>query len=140
MKTVRCFVGTTTVEKVMHNSQTKMRYWRRKRKPTPEEIALKQALENLGLRVLSQHWDGHKHIDLSIPAAKIDIEIDGKYHLTDPHQIISDLSRSHYSNTDGFETVHIPDEYIHTDLEKIAKALAEAAKIREQQIMQGLKT
>ena len=66
--------------------------------------------------------------------AKIDIEIDGKRHLTDPHQIISDLSRSHYSDTSGYETVHIPNEYIHSDLEKIAKALAEAAKIREKQL------
>jgi len=111
------------------------KFWRRSRKKrTPEEIALEQALENLGLRVLSQHWDGHKHIDLSIPDAKIDIEIDGEYHLTNPNQIISDLSRSHYSDTDGFETVHIPDVYIHSDLDKIAKALAEAAKIRQKQL------
>ncbi len=99
---------------------------------------LKLALEKLGVRVLSQVYDGHKHIDLAIPSAKINIEVDGKRHLTDPHQIISDLSRSHYSDTSGYETVHIPNEYIHDDLEKIAKALAEAAAIRERQILEGL--
>jgi len=114
--------------------------FRRRRKPTQEEIALKIALEKQGLRVLAQHWDGHKHIDLSIPDAKIDIEIDGEFHLTDPHQIISDLARGHYSDTSGYETVHIPNVYIQSDLEKIAKALAEAAAIREKQIIQGFTT
>jgi very-short-patch-repair endonuclease len=114
-----------------------MQYWRR-RKPTSEEIALAQALKNLRVQVLSQVKEGRKHIDLAIPSAKINIEVDGKYHLTDPHQIIKDLSRKHFSDKLGYETVHIPNEYIHTDLERIAKALAGAAVIREKQVSQGI--
>jgi very-short-patch-repair endonuclease len=113
-----------------------MKFWRRK--PTNEEKYLKQALEKLGVQVLSQVRDGHKHIDLAIPSAKINIEVDGKQHLTNPHQIISDMKRAYYSDALGYETVHIPNEYIHSDLEKIAKALSEAAIIREKQITQGL--
>jgi len=115
-----------------------MKFWR-KREPTEEENALKQALEALGVRVLSQVPDGHKHIDLSIPSARINIEVDGKQHLTNPHQIIADMKRAYYSDQLGYETVRIPNEYIRTDLARISKALAEAAKIREQQIVQGLK-
>jgi len=108
-------------------------------RPTVEERMLQTALEAHGVRVLSHIKDGYKTIDLAIPSAKINIEIDGKQHLTDPRQIISDLSRSHYSDALGYETVHIPNLYIHNDLNKIASALAEAAKIREKQITQGLK-
>lgn len=104
------------------------------KKPTPEENALKIALENLGVFVLSQVSDRHKHIDLAIPSAKINIEVDGPKHLTNANQIIKDLLRSHYSDDLGYFTIHIPNESIHSDLDKIAKALAEAAKIREEQL------
>ena len=88
--------------------------------------------------MLSHVRDGYKTIDLAIPSAKINIEVDGKQHVTDPHQIISDLSRGHYSDILGYETIHIPNIYIHQDLDKIAAGLAEAAIIREKQITQGL--
>ena len=37
--------------------------------------------------------DGHKHIDLTIPKAKINVEVDGIQHLTNADQIVADLSR-----------------------------------------------
>ena len=101
------------------------------KKSTPEATKLKEALEGLGIRILSEHWDGHKHIDLSIPDAHINIEIDGPKHLTDPYQILADLNRSHYSDDLGYHTLHIHNEEINTNLEKIAVAIAEAAKIQE---------
>jgi very-short-patch-repair endonuclease len=108
--------------------------------PTKEENDLKEALEDLGVRVLSQVPDGHKHIDLAIPDAKINIEVDGINHLTDPHQIVKDLMRAHYSDDLGYYTIHIPNDYIYSNLKKIANALAEAAKIREKQIDSFFKT
>ncbi len=102
--------------------------------PTQEEIDLKNALEALGVRVLSQVPDGYKHIDLAIPDARINIEVDGIKHLTNPYQIIADLKREEGSQELGYSTIHIQNEEIHFNLEKIAKALAEAAKIREAQI------
>ena len=65
------------------------------RQPTPEAVLLKTALEKLGLRVMVEVDDGFKHIDLSIPDSRINIEIDGLQHLTDPYQILSDLKRAH---------------------------------------------
>lgn len=104
------------------------------KEPTEEEKKLKKALEDLGVFVLAQVPDGHKHIDLAIPAAKINIEVDGPKHLTNANQIVKDLLRSHYSDDLGYFTIHIPNDHINSDLEKIARALGEATKIREKQI------
>jgi len=101
---------------------------------TQEAQTLKEALEKLGVRVLSEVDDGHKTIDLTIPDARINIEIDGNRHYTDAQQILSDLSRSHFSDDLGYSTFHIPNELIHSDLGGVASALAEAAKIREERI------
>ncbi len=98
--------------------------------PTKEEILLKEALEKLGLRVMSQVPDGYKHIDLSIPDAKINIEVDGPAHLTDSSKILSDFKRDCYSLRNGYDTIRIPNELIHSDLGGVASALAEAAAIK----------
>ncbi len=104
------------------------------KRPTQEVLDLRSALESHGIRVLTEVNDGYKHIDLTIPDARINIEVDGRQHLTDPFQIISDLKRTHYSDNLGYDTIHIPNIFIHSNLEKIANALAEAAKIRTEQL------
>lgn len=103
-------------------------------RPTKYTILLKNALEELGIKVLVEKNDGHKHIDLCIPAAKINVEIDGSQHLTDAYQIIRDLSRGHFSSKDGFNTIHIPNTAIKENLGGIASALAEASKIIEEKL------
>ena len=100
------------------------------KKPTVEENLLKRELENLGVRVRSQVSDGHKHIDLAIPDAKINIEVDGPRHWTNANQIVSDLERSHGSDDLGYYTIHISNDHINSDVKKIANALAKAAEIR----------
>ena len=100
------------------------------KRSTQEAKILKEALEASGLRVLSEVSDGHKHIDLAIPAARINIEVDGMHHLTDPYQILSDLSRSHFSDDLGYGTLHIHNDEIKSNLPKISKAIADAAKLR----------
>jgi very-short-patch-repair endonuclease len=102
--------------------------------PTKEATDLKEALEKQGVRVLVELHDGHKHIDLAIPKAKINIEVDGIQHLTNPHQILTDLNRGYYSHQNGFNTLHIPNEMIRLHLKEISEALAEASKIREKKI------
>ncbi len=104
------------------------------KKPTKEEMDLLEALVSRGLRVLSQVPDGHKHIDLAIPDAKINIEIDGPRHWTNGEQIVADLKRSHFSDDLGYYTIHISNDHIHSELEKIADALVEAASIRIEQL------
>lgn len=102
--------------------------------PTDEACALKDALEQKGVLVYLELHDGHKHIDLAIPKARLNVEVDGIRHLTDPHQILADLNRGYYSHKNGFNTMHIPNEMIHSHLKEISEALAEASKIREQKI------
>ena len=102
--------------------------------PTKEARSLQEALKEKGVLVYVELDDGHKHIDLAIPRAKLNVEIDGIKHLTDPHQILADLSRGYYSHKNGYNTMHIPNEMIHKHLKEISEALAEASKIREQKI------
>jgi len=102
--------------------------------PTKEALDLKKALEDRGVRVYKELDDGHKHIDLAIPKAKLNLEIDGIQHLTNPNQIVSDLNRGYYSHKNGYNTMHIPNEMIRSHLNEISDALAEASKIRERKI------
>ncbi|MDE2399943.1 MAG: DUF559 domain-containing protein [Patescibacteria group bacterium] len=105
-------------------------------KPQPTKIAidLKNALENLGVEVEMEAFDGFKYVDIEIPKAKLDIEVDGVHHLTNSEQIIKDLNRGYWSTKDGYNTIHIPNEMVSKYLKEISKALAEASKIREKKI------
>lgn len=103
-------------------------------KPTEEAKILKDSLVKRGIKVYVELHDGYKHIDLAIPKAKINIEVDGIKHLVDPKQILADLNRGYYSHKNGYNTIHIQNEMIHKHLEDIADALAEASKIREQKL------
>jgi very-short-patch-repair endonuclease len=99
---------------------------------TPQALKLKRELEMRGLIVQDEKWDGHKHIDLAIPRARLDIEIDGNQHYESAHQILSDLDRSHYSNNEGYSTIHIPNEFIDNPghFERLITALTKAAYVR----------
>lgn len=107
---------------------------KRHRTPTPEARALKHTLEKHGVRVLFELYDGYKHIDLAIPDAKLNVEVDGIQHLTNPHQILADLGRGYYSHKKGYSTMHISNEMVQGHLEEIAKALAEAVRVRSEKI------
>ena len=100
--------------------------------PSPEARDLKEALEQKGVQVYVELDDGHKSVDLAIPKAKLNVEVDGIQHLTNPHQIVADLHRGYYSHKNGYNTMHIPNEMIRLHLQEISEALAEASKIREQ--------
>lgn len=102
--------------------------------PTAEATSLKKALEDRGVKVYVELHDGFKTVDLTIPRAKINIEVDGIQHLTDPKQILADLGRGYYSHKNGYDTMHIQNEMIRRHLAEIADALAEASKVRERKI------
>ena len=110
-------------------------------KPTYYADLLKRYLQKLGLKVDEEVYDGHKHIDLSIDSAKLDIEVDGMQHLTNSQQIITDIKRASYSREDGYETIHIHNMDINHDAENIAKAIAEVSEKREEdlEVMAGIK-
>lgn len=115
-------------------SHGKIKIVKKFRTPTREATNLKEALEKLGVKVLVELDDGHKHIDLALPKAKINIEVDGIQHLTNPTQILADLNRGYYSHKNGYDTMHIPNEMIRMHLKEISEALAEASNIREKKL------
>lgn len=91
--------------------------------PTDNALLLNNALNMVGIETVLEHWDGHKHVDIFIPKGKIYIEIDGPQHYTSPRQIVSDFQRDHYSDDDGFHTMHIPNEVVQKHSMKIARAI-----------------
>lgn len=99
--------------------------------PTKQTNILNEALKKRGIETKTEHWDGHKHIDIAILESKIYIEIDGLHHFTKPEQIKADFKRSHFSDKADFDTIHIPNPLIETHLEEIADALAEVIKERQ---------
>ncbi len=103
------------------------------RRPTKYASLLRKTLRKLGIRVLTEVNDGYKSIDLSIPSAKLNIEVDGNQHLTDASQIVRDLKRSHYSDKEGYDTIHVPNTELKENLGGIASAIAEASKLREEE-------
>ncbi len=102
--------------------------------PTKQALALSDALERNGIKTKLELFDGHKHIDITVPSARLDIEIDGISHLINHKQIVADLNRGYYSHHSGYNTMHIPNEMVDKYLEKIAKALAETCKIRAEKL------
>jgi len=100
-----------------------------KKIPTLQTIMLVNALKKRGVKVETEHWDGHKHVDIFIPEAQLYIEIDGIQHYTDPKQIVSDLMRDHHSDDDKFFTKHISNQLIEKFPEEIADAIAQIVKV-----------
>jgi very-short-patch-repair endonuclease len=113
----------------MEDHHVKITHWRPH--PTKEAIALKEALEERGLVVYEEKWDGYKHVDLELPDIRLYIEVDGIHHLIDPHQILRDLGRGYYSHKSGYNTMHIPNDMLRKHLNHIADALSGAIKIRK---------
>jgi len=85
-----------------------------------------------------EYFDGHKCLDIGIPEAYVYIEVDGNHHLTDPAQIERDFLRDHYSEIQGFATIHIANEAIEKHLDRIAGALSIVVKKRKELIKKAI--
>lgn len=90
-----------------------------------------KALKKLGVKFRPEKFDGYKHVDIVIPASQIDIEIDGRQHVTSAKQILSDLKRSHEAHLHGYDTVHITNHDVYENVGGVASAIAEVSAIRE---------
>lgn len=99
-------------------------------KITPQARRLSDALRKRGISNELEAYDGHKHVDISIPWAKLNIEIDGKQHLLSAKQLYSDLERDSYSHEDEIRTIHIPNERVDKSLDELADTLAKVARKR----------
>ena len=101
-----------------------------KPEPTPQVLKLAQALEEKGIKLELEHWDGHKHVDIYIPSARLYIEVNGLMHYTDPETILRDLKRTHFSDGDDFDTLELTNQLVDSHLEEITKAIFEIRKAR----------
>lgn len=109
-------------------------------KPTRHAKVLVEALRKRGVELKTEHWDGHKHVDIYIPKDNLYIEVDGMQHITRPERIISDFNRDYFSFKEGYFTKHITNEAIETHLEKIADAIARVVDNAPNKIGENLKS
>jgi very-short-patch-repair endonuclease len=91
--------------------------------PTEYAKQLHAALVKVGVEAHLEHPDGHKCVDIYVPKAKLYIEVDGKHHYISARQIQTDFDRDHYSDDDGFHTLHIANEVVEKQGIKIARAI-----------------
>jgi very-short-patch-repair endonuclease len=96
--------------------------------PTPQAKRLHEALNKRDIHNELEFDDGHKHSDIYIPSAKLNLEVDGEYHLRDSEQWFRDLKRDLHSNNEGKSTIHIPNHYVDTHLDELANVIAEVIR------------
>jgi len=81
--------------------------------PTPLSNKLYLALKKQGVPAKLEKYDGYKHIDIAVPEAKVNIEVDGGHHNFDHKQALSDLKRTYYSfKKGGYLTLRIPNSLL----------------------------
>jgi very-short-patch-repair endonuclease len=81
-------------------------------KSTSEARKLYHALKKAGVPAFLEKWDGYKHIDIAIPEAKINIEIDGGHHNYNSKQALADLKRTYHSFKKQYFTLRLPNSII----------------------------
>lgn len=82
---------------------------------TQETIRLYFALKVRGVPAEMEKFDGYKHIDIAIPEAKVNIEVDGGHHNFNTQQAFSDLKRTYHSFLRGYITFRIPNSLVYDD-------------------------
>ncbi|WP_370090398.1 DUF559 domain-containing protein [Ekhidna sp.] len=97
---------------------------------TYETLRLYFALKQRGVPAELEKFDGFKTIDIAIPEAKVNIEVDGSHHNTSAKQAMSDLKRTYYSFMKGYMTFRIPNQLTRNDdiLEETADFLVDILK------------
>jgi very-short-patch-repair endonuclease len=116
-----CRYHQGTVPKKMARSNSKV---------TPQAQKLSEALRKRHIAHKLEAFDGHKHVDISIGWAKLNIEIDGKQHILNAKQVYSDLERDSFSHEDGIVTKRFTNEDIDKYVDQIAEAIAKVARKR----------
>jgi very-short-patch-repair endonuclease len=101
---------------------------------TKETKDLYNSLKEKGIKSILEFWDGHKHIDICIPDAKMYIEVDGLPHYTSPRQILADFNRDYYSTHSKFSTIHIPNLILEKYLNKVSAAIVKVVEKRKGRI------
>lgn len=87
---------------------------------TDETFGLYFALKMRGVPAEIEKFDGHKHIDIAVTDAKVNLEVDGGHHNYSPQQALSDLKRTFFSFKKGYLTLRIPNSLVRYHLDETA--------------------
>lgn len=82
---------------------------------THETIRLYFELKKRGVPAEMEKFDGFKHIDIAIPEAKVNIEVDGGHHNYSTQQALADLKRTYHSFLKGYITFRIPNSLVYDE-------------------------
>lgn len=80
--------------------------------------------------VYEEFFEGNKTVDIHIPAADIDIEVDGGQHHFDASRAIADLKRANYSDEEGIRTIHLPNSLLDEQFEQTVSELLKTIRDR----------
>jgi len=64
---------------------------------TEEATRLYLSLKRRGVPAELEKYDGYKTIDIAVVDARVNIEVDGHQHVSNPKQALSDLKRTYFS-------------------------------------------
>lgn len=92
---------------------------------TDEAIDLYFALRQREVPAKLEKSDGFKTIDIAIPHAKVNIEVDGGHHNYSARQAMSDLKRILHSFKKGYYTLHIPNSLVKYNIDEAADLITE---------------
>lgn len=92
--------------------------------PSKPERATIEILDELGIKYEFQHPFGKYVFDFAILDLKIDLEIDGEYHHSLPHNAARDRRRDWWARENGWKVVRIPSlqvskEVVREELRKV---------------------
>ena len=90
-----------------------------------DAIMLYLALKSRNVPAILEAYDGYKSVDISVPEARIHIEVDGGHHNYNHYQAMMDLKRTYYSFLDGYYTVRIPNALVRNNFNETADVLVE---------------
>lgn len=92
---------------------------------TDYAINLYFSLKDRGVPATLEKSDGFKTIDIAVPDAKVNIEVDGLHHSYDGRQALRDLERTLYSFKKGYSTLRIPNVLAEYNLDLVASLITE---------------
>ena len=83
-----------------------------------------------------EKWDGYKHIDIAVPNADMNLEVDGSQHGSELKQAMSDLRRNLHSFKKGWITLHVPNCLVVYALDETAELIAEFIDYRVEELIE----
>lgn len=112
-----------------------MTAWREAPIPTDEALAVSEALRNLdlehqpekALEVADPDTGEMRQFfaDIWIPGSRVDIEIDGDHHASDPGQLARDADRDYLLPLNGIQVKRFKNRDVHADPAQVAEEIVE---------------